>query len=1295
MSTPSSADLPLRAPNKGRHIPPPLTIESSSYQSTSSIGSARRLSRRDSDTLLYDIPSSFSPPPVSPPAKHLQSPTSPNSRRSRSPRQPRPTPPPAVPKRRNRSLTPAGLSSDDLEAFAEACRSWYFDQDEAAGRTMTQTLANLPPSQRAPYSKLQANMRSAYHRSVNARKNAEFRAHLTATQPGGSLMPHTRANPRGKDAKKERYDRFARFIRSWCTLGMPGTTPFFTALWAIMRLQVVSEQLGGAGANRIDWELDDAVFKESAGKDFMLEAIDVLKGVLGFEEAPAASTREPSPTPPTSGAHSRVHSQPLLGGERRPTRPPAIPKRPRAPSDPFLDTPPPLSRSVGTSASQSSALLSQDSEDSPGPATPEPEETAPPRTDDFFDLPEEEYLRVWTSPDLPDAEYLALLKLFPTFITRPTLPRFPTRRGSLDLEAGEGNGSQRAKRYLFRQFLRRGLHPENADPPSLLYETQFFSRDSWTASSKAQMLPLSLAVLLLLTACVLGQQSQEAFTPIWVPLVVRTPHLNAWFWNSSASSYEWPYFGIDDGKILGWSGLVKVDGTTYNFLGKVPDVNGTVVTSSRLTPTRTIVTSRVENTVQLNVTYFSPIEPEDLVLQSLPFAYMSVSVSSLDGNPHNVSLYSDISGEWLSAHTFNKIVWNTTHEDAFTYHTSWREDPEPLVENSGVAEDSTLYFGMAASSMSVSWRTDSDVNSRITFQNYSDLGNSANLTYRPIQNPNDWPIFAIAYDLGTVTDESLEVVWGIGVARNRIAQAQTGSSPQEDRYPYYLTHYGSSSESFEDFLLSYDNASARADALDRKIMSAALNKSAEYADLIALGTRQVLAACEFTISKGADGYNVSDVQAFMKDSGTSQGVNDVMVMYSAWPAILFINASWAGYLLEPLLRYEGLSAYSSNVAAQDMGSKYPVVLGNMPPTTAYSYSIEVYPIQITAEGDDGLNHVNLALKGIMGVQAMSLISAALGKDDDASLYANHAASLVDQWSAAALQGGHVDYIYNDPYTTGLLYNLFADKLLKTAMVPDNIYQNQTNYYSSILGEDVGWGLPYNGSSETVIRPDLTLLTAAAMSDTQTRDAFVQSIWNRAANNSLVGGGCFPTSYDRYNGAMITGSGNPSLGAIYSLLALDLQNKTIVVPPEKSVASAHKSHIGSIVGGVIGGLVGLALLTGALFFFVRRRRAARSTAANATARNSSNIEPWRPSTDRPVMSERHNSGQSSGLMSVSKRGSGVAEARRSLTRSDAETSRDGTALLRGELDNLRQEVEELRGRREYDLPPPEYEHAVEH
>lgn len=36
----------------------------------------------------------------------------------------------------------------------------------------------------------------------------------------------------------------------------------------------------------------------------------------------------------------------------------------------------------------------------------------------------EEYLRVWTAPDLSNAEYLSLLGAFPPFITRRAVPRF-------------------------------------------------------------------------------------------------------------------------------------------------------------------------------------------------------------------------------------------------------------------------------------------------------------------------------------------------------------------------------------------------------------------------------------------------------------------------------------------------------------------------------------------------------------------------------------------------------------------------------------------------------------------------------------------------------------------------------------------------------------------------------------------------------------------------------------------------------------------------------------------------------
>lgn len=46
--------------------------------------------------------------------------------------------------------------------------------------------------------------------------------------------------------------------------------------------------------------------------------------------------------------------------------------------------------------------------------------------------------------------------------------------------------------------------------------------------------------------------------------------------------------------------------------------------------------------VALTVTFLSPIFPKDLKRQSLPFSYVDVSVSSSDGKPHEVQLYTDI-----------------------------------------------------------------------------------------------------------------------------------------------------------------------------------------------------------------------------------------------------------------------------------------------------------------------------------------------------------------------------------------------------------------------------------------------------------------------------------------------------------------------------------------------------------------------------------------------------------------------------------------------------------------------------
>lgn len=42
--------------------------------------------------------------------------------------------------------------------------------------------------------------------------------------------------------------------------------------------------------------------------------------------------------------------------------------------------------------------------------------------------------------------------------------------------------------------------------------------------------------------------------------------------------------------------------------------------------------------------YVVSAQPSDLVLQSFPFSYAYVDIKSLDGNPHSVQLYTDITG---------------------------------------------------------------------------------------------------------------------------------------------------------------------------------------------------------------------------------------------------------------------------------------------------------------------------------------------------------------------------------------------------------------------------------------------------------------------------------------------------------------------------------------------------------------------------------------------------------------------------------------------------------------------------
>lgn len=65
-------------------------------------------------------------------------------------------------------------------------------------------------------------------------------------------------------------------------------------------------------------------------------------------------------------------------------------------------------------------------------------------------------------------------------------------------------------------------------------------------------------------------------------------------------------------------------------------------TSFEYTSTRSTFIMDVGGLVTMNITFLSPVNPTDLMRQSLPFSYLDVVVSSADGALHDVQLYTDI-----------------------------------------------------------------------------------------------------------------------------------------------------------------------------------------------------------------------------------------------------------------------------------------------------------------------------------------------------------------------------------------------------------------------------------------------------------------------------------------------------------------------------------------------------------------------------------------------------------------------------------------------------------------------------
>ncbi len=182
-----------------------------------------------------------------------------------------------------------------------------------------------------------------------------------------------------------------------------------------------------------------------------------------------------------------------------------------------------------------------------------------------------------------------------------------------------------------------------------------------------------VTALLVLTVLLTAEQlpllpnpyvSRPRFDPLRppaIPLAVRSPYLSTWIstHNKETLNGQWPIFWT--GAEVGWSGLIQVDNTTYEWLGypssALANIESVTTQSIEYTATKSVFTISAGK-VGVNVTFLTPITLDDLRRQSLPASYMSLSFWSLDKKSHSVSLYSDIDGYWLSGDSNARIHWS-------------------------------------------------------------------------------------------------------------------------------------------------------------------------------------------------------------------------------------------------------------------------------------------------------------------------------------------------------------------------------------------------------------------------------------------------------------------------------------------------------------------------------------------------------------------------------------------------------------------------------------------------------------
>lgn len=575
--------------------------------------------------------------------------------------------------------------------------------------------------------------------------------------------------------------------------------------------------------------------------------------------------------------------------------------------------------------------------------------------------------------------------------------------------------------------------------------------------------------------------------------------------------------------------------------------------------------------VEMNITFLSPITPDDLKRQSLVSSYLHVEVTSIDGASHDVQLYADIAADWVSGDTDAIAQWDYGVADGVAYHKVYRQTQLLFSEIGDRAEWGYWYWATDHQN-STRYQSGSADDVRNMFSATGELANSEDTTYRAISD--NYPVFAFSIDLGAVDPSPVRSLFSIGLAQTDAIQYATKSGTIAVQSAW-TSYFPDDVAALTFFHKDYSQSSSLSAQFDAQVARDSIAAGGQnYLTITSLSVRQAFGSVQICGSR-------DKTYAFMKEISSDGNMNTVDVIFPAHPILLYTNPTFLKLLLDPLFEYQESSLYPNSWAMHDLGAHYPNATGHpdgkdepMPleecgnmiiMALAYAlraqdtgyleqhYSLlkkwiqylaveSLYPAnQISTDDFAGslANQTNLALKGIIGIEAMSVISRLTGNEADSANYTAIAHDYIDKWQTLGIAHDadppHTTLSYGENDTHGLLYNLYADTQLQLHLVPQSVYDMQSNFYPTAAQK---YGVPLD-TRHTYTKGDWEMFVAAIASG-DTRNTFIKDLatWINDSPTNFPLTDLYDTITGDYPDSSLVFKARPVMGGSFALLLLN-------------------------------------------------------------------------------------------------------------------------------------------------------------